>query len=278
MNMEETPDLETTPPATHPSPKKRFKWLQVVVGLLSIGFVVLSIAKDPSALKQALKTSALDLSCILGLLIAYFVLYSYRFVTLIDKHCGHRIGLLSWIRMLVVVRFMNNMVPQMGSVYRGITLKRDFGISYTDYISANIFFIWTDTLLNFMMASFLLWYFNTDLNLFGLPASVSLGLGGVVLLTAPLCAHYALAFSARPSRVLTKLAQVSDNLMLGLKDLRYMIEINLIAIGSFLCMVGVFKLLLAGVGADVPFSTMAVFYALYRLTFHVSVTPITDCP
>lgn len=273
MTTEPTPTPESPQQQASPSRKRGVRALQAIVGFISVIFVVLSIAHDKTAITQALSASGEDIACVLALLIAYFVLYSYRFVLLIDKHCGCRIGLLSWIRMLVVVRFMNNMVPQMGSVYRGITLKRDFGVSYTDYIAANIFFIWTDTLLNFVMASGLLWYFNTPLDLFGLPASVALGIGAVALLAGPLIAHLLLARSAHPSKIIKKLAQVSDNLIIGLRDARYMIAINIIAITSFLCMVGVFKILLTTVGAAVPFSTMAVFYALYRLTFHVNITP-----
>lgn len=273
MTTQTSPSQESPEPPAAPPRRRGVRWLQAIVGLISIVFVAFSIAHDKTAITQALSASSEDIACVLALLIAYFVLYSYRFVLLIDKHCGCRIGLLSWIRMLVVVRFMNNMVPQMGSVYRGITLKRDFGVSYTDYIAANIFFIWTDTLLNFIMASGLLWYFNTSLDLFGLPASVALGIGASLLLAGPLIAHVVLARSSHPSKVIRKLAQVSDNLVIGLRDARYMIAINIIAIASFLCMVGVFKILLTTVGAAVPFSTMAVFYALYRLTFHVNITP-----
>lgn len=175
--------------------------------------------------------------------------------------------------MLVVVRFMNNMAPQLGSVYRGITLKRDYGVTYTDYISANLFFVWTDTLLNFVIAAVMLWYFGTELELFGLPGAIFLGGASIGIFVTPLVAHAVLTRLSHPSKVLRKLSQVADELVRGLRDPVYMLAYNAIAVASFLLMAGVFKVLLDAIGAVVPLSTLAVFYALYRLTFHINLTP-----
>lgn len=257
-------------------PKKRSalrSWLQGIVGFLSAVFVVVAIMRDREALYQALELPITDGLIILGLLVGYFVLYAQRFVLLIEKHCRCRLGLLTWIRMLVVVRFMNNMAPQMGSIYRGVTLKRDYGVSYTDYISANLFFIWTDTLLNFIIAAALLWFLGTKLEFAGFPAATVLAGASVCILLAPLAAHIALTRIRHPSRILKKLSQVADELVRGLCDPLYMLSYNGIAIVSFLLMAGVFKILLEGIGAPVPLSTLAVFYALYRLTFHINLTP-----
>ncbi len=266
---------------------------KISLAVITIVYIIQALARDRTALIAALALSPSSLAGIVGLLVLYFILYSYRFLLLIAKHCGCSIPLIPWIRMLVVVRFMNNLVPQMGSVYRGVTLKRDFSVSYTDYVSANIFFIWIDTFLNFSLAAFLLWFFHTDLILFGVPASAGLATGAVGLLLTPLVSHLivqrmadrssgeeeqaVLKSNVKAARYLPtlikKCAEVSTNLMLGLRDLPYMVMTVLIALGSFLCMVGVFNLLLAGVDARASFSTLAVFYALYRLTFHVSITP-----
>jgi hypothetical protein len=266
---------------------------KVSLAVITILYIIQALARDRAALTAALALSPSSLGGVVGLLVLYFILYSYRFLLLIAKHCGCSLPLIPWIRMLVVVRFMNNLVPQMGSVYRGVTLKRDFSVSYTDYVSANIFFIWIDTFLNFSLAAFLLWFFHADLVLFGVPASTGLAAGAVALLLAPLVSHLIVQRMADQSSaaeeltllksklrrvrffslLMKKSSKVLTNLMLGLRDLPYMVMTVVIALGSFLCMVGVFKLLLAGVDARASFSTLAVFYALYRLTFHVSITP-----
>lgn len=263
---------EISPPRGKNTPRW-YKFAQGVVAVLSIIFVVWSLAKDSDVLFQAKEISPRDIAIIIGILIVYFVLHAQRFVLLIEQHCGCRIPLLDWIRMLVVVRFMNNLVPQMGSVHRGIALKRDFGVSYTDYIAANLFFVWTDTLLNFVIAFALFAVGGTELQLFGVSAGTFLGASSVVLVIAPLFAQRLLTRIKAPSRIVRKLAEVADELTRGIKEPRYMVATTAIAIASFFIMTHVFRILLGAIGAEVDLATLAVFYALYRLTFHINVTP-----
>jgi uncharacterized membrane protein YbhN (UPF0104 family) len=253
--------------------RSEIKALRVILAVVSVAFVVWSLVRDREALMSALSFSGSEILTIFALLILYFISYAYRFVVLIDKHCRCRIDLLTWTRMLVVVRFMNNLVPQMGSVYRGITLKRDYGVSYTDFISANVFFIWTDTLFNFLLAIILVVAVGAHLDLFGMPVEQFLLFAFIGILVSPLLASKVLAYVPQSSRFLKKLAHINQQLLEGLKDPKYMLGTTAIALVSFGLMAWVFKLLLLGVEVDVPLSTLAVFYALYRLTFHVNITP-----
>lgn len=261
--------------ATTPRKETR-RWYKVVQGILaiiSVIFVVGSLAKDSDVLFQAKEIAPLDIIIIIAILILYFVLHAQRFVLLIEQHCRCRIPLLDWIRMLVVVRFMNNLVPQMGSIHRGIALKRDFGVSYTDYIAANLFFVWTDTLLNFLIAFAIFIIAGSELQLFGVSAGTFLGVSSGVLLIAPLAAQRILTMKSTPSRIVGKLAEVAAELSRGIRAPRYMVATTAIAVASFLLMTHVFRILLGALGAEVDLATLAVFYALYRLTFHINVTP-----
>jgi hypothetical protein len=259
-----------------PLPKKSFrgkKALQVGIGAVCVAFVIATLVKEREVLLQARAIAPADIIALFVLLIGYFVLYAYRFVLLIEKHCGCRIGLLAWIRMLVVVRFLNNMVPQMGSIHRGIALKRDFGVSYTDYIAANLFFIWSDTVLNFVIALLLFWGGATSLELFGLSAGAFLALSSGALVATPFLAHLVIGVIPNPPKLIQKLGQVAEEVVRGAKDLRYMLSTACIAVASFLITSHVFRVLLGTVGAEVDLATLAVFYALYRLTFHINITP-----
>ena len=264
------------PPETSPSSKTIPHWYKLVQGTIaaiSVIFVVWSLARDKDILLEAKEIAPFDILSIVAILILYFVLHAQRFVLLIEQHCGCRIPLLDWIRMLVVVRFMNNLVLQMGSVHRGIALKRDFGVTYTDYIAANIFFVWSDTLLNFLLAFLLFTLGDTTLELFGLSADTFLGLASAVLIAAPFLAQRLLRALPTPAKIVRKLAEVAEELTRGLRQPRYMAATTAIAIASFLLMTHVFRILLGAIGAEVDFATLAVFYALYRLTFHINVTP-----
>lgn len=265
--------IDSVSPDVKPKERSEFRALRVTLAIVSVAFVVGSLVRDREALLSALSFSGKNILIIFALLILYFISYAYRFVVLIDKHCRCRIDLLTWIRMLVVVRFMNNLVPQMGSIYRGITLKRDYGVPYTDFISANVFFIWTDTLFNFLLAIILVVAVGAHLELFGMPVEQFILLAFIAVLIAPFLASKVLTYAPQSSKLLKKLAHVNQQLLEGLKDPKYMLGTTAIALVSFGLMGWVFKLLLLAVDVDVPISTLAVFYALYRLTFHVNITP-----
>ena len=263
-------------PAPRPRSKaiKAMKWALLSVSLL---VVIYALAHEREILRQAMLISPSRLTLIIALLVIYFLIYSYRFVILIEKHCDCRIGLLPWLRMLIVVRFMNNTVPQMGTVYRGVHLKKDFGVSYTDYISANLFFILTDTVFNFAIAALLLLATGNTLSFGGIHASLWLSAGFIALLALPYLVSYVLSYvraaQQKPNKIVRVLSEVAHEITVSVRDIRYMLLSNLLALASFMTMAWVFHLLLQAVEVDLPFGTLAVFYALYRLTFHINITP-----
>lgn len=272
MNQPDDSEGLEAPPKTART-GRWYKSFQRLLAVVSVFFVIGSLLKDKQVFVQAAAIPHRDIVLIMTVLIVAFLLHAQRFVLLIGEHCRCRIPLLDWVRMLVVVRFLNNLVPQMGSIHRGIALKRDFGISYTDYIAANIFFVWTDTLLNFLIALTLFQFGTTQLELFGLSAGTFFGISSACLLLSPFLAQSLLGRTKNPSKFIQKFAQVADELIEGLRSPRYMIATTAIALASFLLMTQVFRMLLSAVGAEADLATLAVFYALYRLTFHINVTP-----
>jgi hypothetical protein len=273
MNAEQD---QLTPDSLSPKSSQRstlIKFVQRFLAIISVCFVIFSLIKDRTILEQAKNIPRRDVGLILALLTIYFILHAQRFVLLIEQHCRCRIPLLDWIRMLLVMRFMNNVVPQTGSIYRGITLKRDYGISYTDFIAANIFFIWTDTILNFFIALIFFILGTSQLEVFRTSAVNILILGIIILIAAPFAARAFIKKISSPSKFLGKLGQIVDELFRGIKQPRYIAITTSIALVSFLLMTEIFQILLAAIGAEIDLATLGVFYALYRLTFHINITP-----
>jgi uncharacterized membrane protein YbhN (UPF0104 family) len=158
-----------------------------------------------------------------------------------------------------------------------VHLKKDFGVSYTDYISANLFFILTDTVFNFAIAAVLLIATGNTLSFGGIHASLWLTAGFIGLLALPYLVAYVLshvrAAQQKPNKIVRVLSEVAQEITASVRDIRYMLLSNMLALASFITMAWVFHLLLQAVDVNLPFGTLAVFYALYRLTFHVNITP-----
>jgi hypothetical protein len=182
---------------------------------------------------------------------------------------------MKWFQMLVVLRFMNNVVPQMGTVYRGVKLKKDYGISYSDYAAATLFFIWSDSWFNFFLAAALLALSGVQGDLGARINQSTLVASGAIIFVLPFMVTLLLRFfpGLHKFRWSGKSMAIADEFHGAMTDVAYLVKFTGLGLASFFLMAIVFQLLLSTVGATASITTLAIFYALYRLTFHVSLTP-----
>jgi uncharacterized membrane protein YbhN (UPF0104 family) len=250
---------------------KLLKW---GLGIASVAVTIYMVVKDEALLAQAVLIRGEELTTILFLFLLYLLLYSLRFVLLFEYHSGKKLGLLIWLRMIIVMRLLNNLFPQLGTIYRGVTLKRDFGISYTSFVSANLFFIWSDTVFNFVVAGLLLILLGTQLELWGVPAAPMLIIFGLLIAATPFPSKLLLKrIPSYLTRFSARLTQIADEVASGAKDWRYLAKVNLVTLGSMISMILIFGELFKILGVELGLGTLAVFYALYRLTFYINITP-----
>ena len=87
----------------------------------------------------------------------------YKFFLVINKSTKKQVEYFLWLKTFINGRFLNIIIPQSGNVYRGIFLKREYGITYLNYFTIYAILGWTDIVLNLALACAVLGIFGKDL-------------------------------------------------------------------------------------------------------------------
>lgn len=246
--------------------------------------VVLMVAYFLWSQRKALGQLAIDdptyLVAAVVLLVAYFLLYNKRYQTLLVGVTGIRVSFGVLYELMVHTRFLNQVVPQSGNAYRGVRLKTDIGIRYTDYVSSAALFAWLDTITNLLIATAVIFAVDSGLKLSGvsvLPAIIALS---AALIVAPfILAHLArmLVQSGVATARWPNLIASFDKSISGIRRfVAYpgaVTRFVVLSVLLFATMGSIFWLLFKSIGVQLSVSELALFYALYRMTILVTVTP-----
>lgn len=128
-----------------------------------------------------------------GMVVALIVLHAVALITVayrhkltVDQAAGTEVPMGAWVRLFIVGRFLNSLLPQAGTAYRGARLKEDYGIPVTKYLSGFLAFSWLSTLLNLAVAVVLILLLEPDLQVGAIPAwLLAAALLAVAALTPP---------------------------------------------------------------------------------------------
>ena len=92
----------------------------------------------------------LDLKLLAAILILhpiFYALQSWRFKIVIEKCSSKSLPFWPMMKIYILTRFLNTLFTQSGNVFSGIRLKKDFGVTYTKYISGYTSIAWIDLAL-----------------------------------------------------------------------------------------------------------------------------------
>lgn len=168
-------------------------------------------------------------------------------------------------------------VPQLGNVYRGVKLKNNFGISYTDYITSFASFFWIDTSLNLIIATAIIFLLTPQLQIGRFRAWVLLSAITSGILILPILAQIILNFIKVKSQKLlwlkTKLTEVIHTTLENLKDVVYISKIVALGVLALIRTVILYYLLFIAFEVQPSISVLVVFYALFKLSLFIIITP-----
>jgi len=254
--------------------KRGLRW---IVASLAMAFVVGQLLTEPEPLLRIWRTGPLVLTGLCALVVLNQALMSLRFAQIM-KHMGApNVGLLAWFRLTSVGQMLNLFVPQLGNVYRGVTLKRDYGITYLTWATGLVSFVWLDMVGGLLIAVLAISKLEPGLRFAGMSAVLLLALGLFFIFFGPIVA--ALVMERLPSRSgfigrtqarLTSLlstasaAARSPRLMLRFFGLNVLVTIGQTA---------TLWLAFHSVGASIHLSGLLLFQILVKLTSQVVVTP-----
>jgi uncharacterized membrane protein YbhN (UPF0104 family) len=254
--------------------KRLLRW---IVATLAMAFVVHQLLTQPEPLLRIWRTGPLVLAGLCALVVLNQALMSLRFAQIM-KHMGAPpVGLGAWFRLTSVGQMLNLFVPQLGNVYRGVTLKREYGISYLTWATGLVSFVWLDMVGGLLIAVVAIAKLEPGLRFAGMSAVVVLALGLWFVFFGPILAAFVMerlpsrsGFIGRTQARLTSLlgtasaAARSPRLMLRFFSLNVLVTIGQTA---------TLWLAFHSVGASTRLSGLLLFQILVKLTSQVVVTP-----
>lgn len=250
------------------------RWL---LAALLMGFAIRLLSSEEGAVERLLQTPPHVLASLALLVTLNQVLMSMRFSLAVSQAGGGGVPATAWFRLTSVGQFLNLFVPQLGNIYRGVALKREFGIAYMSYASGLLSFVWLDMVMGFVTAFVVIAIFDPHLELQGFPALLSLAVVVVGLISAPFLIARLVRLvplgegrAARiQERMHTLLATASRSLQRPKFLLRFFI-VNVLAAGVH---VAVLWLAFGVANAKIPVSGLILFQVFIKLSNQVAITP-----
>lgn len=215
--------------------------------------------------------------CIVLLHLVYFVIHAFRFKIVIEKCSGASISYWHWFRVTMVGGFLNKIVPQSGNVYRGLQLKKIYNVSYTQFATGFLFFIWTDTFINISIASILIIALGFQMTIIGLSAGGLLPSLALFLLLAPILFNVIIKKRWILSKYFTqfygKISELIKTTNIIIKDYKFNIKFILLGMLVFIPMCTRIYITFILLDIHLSLSILILFYTLIKISQLVNITP-----
>lgn len=254
--------------------KKIFRAILVV---LCVAYLVRFFYKGKDSLDIVFNLNFITIFYIITLQLLYHLLVSYRFQLVLEKCSGSKLPFFPWFKIFVLGRFFNTVFLQAGNVYRSVRLKQDHNISYTRYISSFTSFAWMDTCINLIITMVVIIVLNPDFRIGQFIAWKILTVLTITIAAIPILAEALLRKMNFKNKYLhwshSKLSEVLTVSIQNLKDRVYLLKIILLGLVVFLRTCVLFYICFLSFDIHVNLPTLAVFYALFKLSTYVNLTP-----
>jgi uncharacterized membrane protein YbhN (UPF0104 family) len=249
-------------------------WLAALVLLAFSARILLG---NPEPLRRLAHMPGWMWAVLLPLMLVNVALAAWRMSLSIVQSGGPHVPARAWFRIAAIGQFLNVLVPQLGNVYRGVTLKREFQVSYLTYSTGLFTFVWLDTTTGFGLGLVALALLAPGLSLAGVPVLPTIAFGLVAMLAAPAVAFRVLAllrprggFLLRAQSLSSQLLQVAAR-SLGAR--RFLLEFTLVSALVMLDQAAVLWLCFHAVGLPIDVATATLFHIVVKLSNTVVVTP-----
>lgn len=262
-------------------PTKKIKTLKKILRLIIVAicaaYLVGFFIQKREALSIAFKLDYRLILAIIGLQLLYYLLQSYRFQIVVEKCSDRKLPFFPWLKLFVLGRFLNTIFSQTGNVYRSVRLKTDYGISYTKYIGAFASIAWLDTCMNLGIAVVVIAIANPGFQIGKFTAWKILTVLSAVFIVVPILSEILLRKMNFKNNYLTwvrsKLSEVLTVSVRNLRDPIFLLKFFAIGMVIFVRTCILFHLYFRVFDIYVSLPALAVFYALFKLSFFIVLTP-----
>ncbi len=254
--------------------RNQLRWLLAVA---LVGAIVVFFLKNRQGLQVLRQIQPNDIALLLGLQVGTIVLYAAKLRIVLVKFLAVPLKWPRWFMIFAVGRMLNLLTSQSGNVYRALTLKARYGLSYTHYVGSFLAFAWLDTLLTFTLAAAVLLASGQKVLLWGLRAELLMVLAAVAAASGLGLSYLAVTRLHPPGRFLArvkeKLVELHHSLWRIVTDGRLMLKFVGLQVLTVGVMTAIMWTAFAALAQPVDTYKLLVLYAIYRLTLLVHLTP-----
>ncbi len=257
--------------------KKIANIVRWTIAIICLAYIVNFFCKNTEELKKLSLFQPVILVYIIALQLIFHMLNGMKFKIVLEKCSSKKVKFLPWMKIFMLGRFLNTVIPQSGNIYRGITLKRQFDVSYTRYISGYSSFAWMEVFINLFIAALSILLINPGFKIGPVSAWKILIILGLISIALPILIELIFNKITLKNQYLnwvhSKLAEVITVSVSNLKDPVYMLKINLFTVIMFARTCLVFYLYFKIFKLDVGLSALLVFCSLFKISAFVIITP-----
>lgn len=258
-------------------PRRIYRYLRWVVAGAAIAFVARQLMSNPEPLQRVLRTGPGVLAGLCGLVVLNQALMSVRFALAMKQTGAGGVSLVTWFRLTSIGQMLNLFVPQLGNVYRAVTLRRDYGISYLGYATGLVSFVWLDIVMGIVIAILVIGGLQPGLRFAGAPALLLLLAGLIVTFLGPIVAAFVLGrlpsrsgwLGKMQARLTTLLATASAAARSPSLMLRFFLLNTVVTAGQ----TATLWLAFHSVGDAIPLPGLVLFQILVKLSSQIVLTP-----
>ncbi|HKY36985.1 MAG TPA: lysylphosphatidylglycerol synthase domain-containing protein [Polyangiaceae bacterium] len=249
-------------------------WL---TALVLLGFSARILKSNSEPLTSLLTMPAWTWAMMLPLTVLNLAFTAARMALAVRQAGAPPVPAWAWFRIVALGQFLNVLFPQLGNVYRGVALKRQYSVSYFAYSSGLVTFIWLEVVMSLALGLLTVGWLAPGLKLGGLAVLPVLGALLAVVLVAPsLAARLALLFKPRAGlwlRILelsARLLRVTAESRRAPRVLGGFALLNLLTLAA---QASVLWLCFRGAGLPIGIAQAALFHIVIRLSNIVIITP-----
>lgn len=203
---------------------------------------------------------------------------AYRYRLAIDEAGTHSVPPFVWLRLFILGRFLNALVPQAGNAYRSLRLKDEYGLPISRYLGAFLAFIWLSTLINLAATLVVLLIVEPDLDFGGFSAPVFTVLLFGLAAGAPgsllwLLRRIRTDPSSRTGWAHRRTQEMLDATIALTRSRATLLRFAAAALIGLGLWVTTFAVAFEAVGVEISLSAVTLFYVLQQLGTYWNITP-----
>ena len=244
---------------------------------MSLAYLVGFFYKNRENIEVAFALDTKSLLAIIGLQPILYLLQSWRFRIVMEKCTGTKVPFGPWFKIYILARFLNTVFSQTGNVYRGITLKKQYNITYTNYIGGHTSMVWLDTSMNLLMALIVIVLFQPDFQIGRFVAWKIIAIIMIIVIGLPVLAEKWLGILSFQNKTLVwihqRFQQVVSTTVNNFKDRIYLGKLFILGLLLFARTCVAFYIYFLCFGTKVDLPALAVFYAIFKLGNFIMLTP-----